>query len=148
VNGSSGTDRPRSHRLRPVIEFMERNAGSPLSPRALARAGYMSVRTLHTSFHDELGTSAMAYLRAIRLDRVRSELLRDGPHRRVTEVAMRWGFSHPSRFAQQYRARFGELPSQTLRRLAQPGRSAHCADSSRAAGRPTVGSGRRTGEGH
>lgn len=106
-------------RLGPVLEYMERNAGTPLSPRALARAGYMSVRTLHTTFHNELGTSAMAYLRAIRLDRVRSELLRDGPRRRVTEVAMRWGFSHPSRFAQQYRNRFGELPSQTLR-LAQP----------------------------
>lgn len=103
-------------KLEPVLEYMERNAGAPLSPRALARAGYMSVRTLHTTFHNELGTSAMAYLRAIRLDRVRGELLRGGPRRRVTEVAMRWGFSHPSRFAQQYRARFGELPSQTLRR--------------------------------
>jgi transcriptional regulator GlxA family with amidase domain len=28
---------------------------------------------------------------------------------------MRWGFFHQSRFAQQYRERFGELPSQTLR---------------------------------
>ena len=104
-----------SLRLRPVIEFMERNAGASLSPRSVARAGYMSVRTLHTTFHNELGTSVMAYLRAIRLDRVRGELLHGGPHRQVTEVAMRWGFSHPSRFAQQYRDRFGELPSQTLR---------------------------------
>ena len=109
-------ERSRPHRLRPVIEFMERNAGASLSPRALARAGHMSVRTLHTVFHQELGTSAMAYLRAIRLDRVRGELLRVGPDGHVTEVAMRWGFSHPSRFAQQYRDRFGELPSQTLRR--------------------------------
>jgi transcriptional regulator GlxA family with amidase domain len=149
MNGSSvgGADRPRAHRLRPVIEFMERNAGAPLSPHTLARAGYMSVRTLHTTFHNELGTSAMAYLRAIRLDGVRSELLRVGPRRRVTEVAMRWGFSHPSRFAQQYRDRFGELPSQTLRRLAQPGRAPHCADRTRAAGHPTVGSARHTDEG-
>ena len=112
----TGADRFRPHRLRTVIEFMERNAGASLSPRALARAGHMSVRTLHTIFHRELGTSAMAYLRAIRLDRARGELLHSGPHRHVTDVAMRWGFSHPSRFAQQYRDRFGELPSQTLRR--------------------------------
>ena len=110
------TDPSRAHRLRPVIEFMERNASASLSPSTLARAGYMSVRTLHTIFHKELGTSAMAYLRAIRLERARNELLRGGPHRHVTDVAMRCGFTHPSRFAQQYRDRFGELPSQTLRR--------------------------------
>jgi hypothetical protein len=28
---------------------------------------------------------------------------------------MKWGFFHQSRFAQQYRERFGELPSRTLR---------------------------------
>jgi transcriptional regulator GlxA family with amidase domain len=126
----------RSPRLRPVLEFIDRNAGTPLSPRTLARAGYMSVRTLHTTFHDELGTSVMGYLRAIRLDRVRSELLGGGPDRRVTEVAMRWGFSHPSRFAQQYRDRFGELPSQTLRRL---GGAPHHTDSSRTTGRLAAG---------
>jgi transcriptional regulator GlxA family with amidase domain len=31
---------------------------------------------------------------------------------------MRWGFFHPSRFAQQYRERFGELPSDTVKRHA------------------------------
>jgi len=29
---------------------------------------------------------------------------------------MRWGFFHPSRFARQYQERFGELPSDTVRR--------------------------------
>jgi hypothetical protein len=34
----------------------------------------------------------------------------------VTEVAYRWGFSSPSRFAVRYRAEFGRLPSEMLRR--------------------------------
>jgi AraC-like DNA-binding protein len=34
----------------------------------------------------------------------------------VTEVAYRWGFSSPSRFAERYRAEFGRLPSEMLRR--------------------------------
>jgi AraC-like DNA-binding protein len=52
----------------------------------------------------------------VRLDHVRTELLHSDPAEvRVTEVAMRWGFFHQSRFAQQYRDRFGELPSATLR---------------------------------
>ena len=32
----------------------------------------------------------------------------------VTAIALRWGFTHLARFSGQYRARFGELPSQTL----------------------------------
>jgi transcriptional regulator GlxA family with amidase domain len=100
-------------RLRPVIEFMDRHLHEPLTPRILARVGCMSVRTLHATFQQELGISAMAYLRVIRLNHARTELLHDAGG--VTDVAMRWGFSHPSRFAQQYRDRFGELPSETLR---------------------------------
>jgi AraC family ethanolamine operon transcriptional activator len=33
---------------------------------------------------------------------------------RVTDVAMRWGFWQLGRFAVEYRALFGERPSQTL----------------------------------
>ena len=88
-----------------------------LTPAELARVGSMSVRTLHATFHAELGISCMAYLRRLRLDHVRAELLRAGRSGvRVTDVAMRWGFIHPSRFAQQYRERFGELPSDTVKR--------------------------------
>jgi AraC-like DNA-binding protein len=103
-------------RLAPVIEYMEANADEPLTPQELARVGCMSVRSLHASFQQTFGESPMAYLRRLRLDHVRAELLRsDSEQVRVTDVAMKWGFFHQSRFAQQYRARFGELPSRTLR---------------------------------
>ncbi len=103
-------------RLAPIVEYMEANADEPLTPQELARAGCMSVRTLHASFQQTFGESPMSYLRRIRLDHVRAELLRSDPTRvRVTDVAMKWGFFHQSRFAQQYRNHFGELPSRTLR---------------------------------
>ncbi|MCW0215412.1 MAG: helix-turn-helix domain-containing protein [Pseudonocardia sp.] len=106
----------RRGRLAPVLEYMENNADEPLTPQELARVGCMSVRTLHATFQQELGESPMSYLRRMRLDHVRGELLRSDPATvRVTDVAMRWGFLHASRFAQQYRERFGELPRDTLR---------------------------------
>lgn len=106
----------RNGRLGPVIEYMEQHADEPLSPPELARVGCMSVRTLHATFQQELGESPMSYLRRVRLDHVRAELMRCDPAMtRVTDVALRWGFLHQSRFAQQYRERFGELPSETLR---------------------------------
>ncbi|MFC4950476.1 AraC family transcriptional regulator [Pseudonocardia sp. GCM10023141] len=106
----------RHGRLAPVLEYMQQHADEPLSPQELARAGCMSVRTLHATFQQALGESPMSYLRRIRLDIVREELQRGDPAvTRVTDVAVRWGFLHQSRFAQQYRERFGELPRETLR---------------------------------
>lgn len=106
----------RRSRLRPVIEYMEAHAADPLTPHDLARVGCMSVRTLHATFQQTVGESPMNHLRRIRLDRARADLQRSDPQSaRVTEIALRWGFLHQSRFAQQYRERFGERPSETLR---------------------------------
>jgi transcriptional regulator GlxA family with amidase domain len=59
----------------------------------------------------------MSYLREIRLQHVRKDLSAADPtETTVTEIATRWGFLHPGRFSAQYRERFGEPPSATLRR--------------------------------
>jgi transcriptional regulator GlxA family with amidase domain len=103
-------------RLAPVVAYVEAHADEPLTPQQLARVGCMSVRSLHAAFQQVLGETPMSYLRRVRLERAHAELLRGDPARvRVTDVAVRWGFCHQSRFAQQYRDRFGELPSRTLR---------------------------------
>ena len=107
----------RLGRLAPVLQYIEANADSDLTPEVLARTAGVSVRSLHAAFHAQLGESPMAYVRRIRLGRVRAELLRSDPSKvRVTDVAMRWGFVHLSRFAEQYRQQFNELPSVTLHR--------------------------------
>jgi AraC-like DNA-binding protein len=112
-------DRVRASRLAPVLEHMRAHADQELTPGDLARIGCMSVRALHASFRDELGVSPMAHLRRIRLDHVHAELLRGlPPDTRIGDVATRWGFFHPSRFAHQYQERFGELPSETVARRA------------------------------
>ena len=110
--------RPRPARLQLVLSYMETHADQPLTPGELARVGCMSVRALHATFRDELGVSPMAHLRRIRLDHVHADLLRGAEPPRIGDVAMRWGFFHPSRFARQYQERFGELPSDTARRRA------------------------------
>ena len=108
-------DTARLGRLAPVVRYIEDNADAELTPELLARVGCVSVRTLHAAFQKQLGESPMAYVRRIRLGKVRADLLRADPQRtRVTDVALRWGFFHQSRFAQQYREQFHELPSVTL----------------------------------
>jgi AraC-like DNA-binding protein len=110
-------DSRRPGRLAPVVDHIEAHADHELTPEILARIACVSVRTLHAAFQDQLGETPMAYVRKVRLDRVRADLLRSDPQRvGVTQIATQWGFMHLSRFARQYRDLFNELPSTTLHR--------------------------------
>jgi transcriptional regulator GlxA family with amidase domain len=83
----------------------------------LAAAVHVSVRALEEGFRKHVGAPPMAYLRNVRLARVRDELEAGDPQElTVASIARRWRFAHLGRFAQIYRARYGELPAETLRR--------------------------------
>ncbi|WP_454735590.1 helix-turn-helix domain-containing protein [Cupriavidus necator] len=75
----------------------------------------VSRRTLQYSFNEVTGLAPLDFVRAVRMNGVR-QALRAGPVEPVGTVAARFGFHHLPRFAAQYRAFFGELPSQTLAR--------------------------------
>lgn len=80
-----------------------------------ARLAGVSVRTLQEGFQRFRGRTPSQISRDLRLDRARTALL-DGEGDNVTAVALDCGFSHLGRFAQSYAERFGETPSQTIRR--------------------------------
>ena len=84
----------------------------------LCKALNISRRTLQYSFESILDINPVAYLRAIRLNRVRRALKANAgcPDITVADIAAHWGFWHLSRFAANYKQIFGELPSETLRR--------------------------------
>lgn len=73
-------------------------------------------RTLQYYFLRELRCTPIAYLRAMRLNRVRATLISEPPHRNITQIATDFGFVHLGRFAAHYQKLFGELPSETLAR--------------------------------
>jgi AraC-like DNA-binding protein len=98
-----------------AVELLREDPARPWTVGDLASAVFTSVRSLQEGFRRSLDTTPTAYLRRLRLERAREDLLAVGPERvRVTEVAARWGFLHVSRFAAAYADRFGELPSETL----------------------------------
>lgn len=75
----------------------------------------VSERALQYAFRAYVDLSPLAYLRLCRLNRVRATLRVSGPQSTtVTAVAMRFGFLHLGRFAQDYRQIFDESPSATL----------------------------------
>lgn len=77
-----------------------------VSQRTLSRA----VRVIH-------GTTPFRFAQSIRLAEARKALLSaPAASETVTTVAMRFGFRELGRFAADYRAAFGESPSETMRR--------------------------------
>ena len=103
--------------LRMVEEYMRAHLDAPITNEQLAELTGVSLRTLYNSFRKFRGVSPMRYLKDLRMEKVREELLDTGRPRSVTAVATRWGFFELGRFAAEYRKRYGESPSDTLRRL-------------------------------
>ncbi len=80
-------------------------------------------RRVRAAFYDCEAMSPTAVLRTAALEAVRQALLEHPVFRdAVSRVASDFGFWHLSRFAGQYRALFGESPSETLRRSAAAAR--------------------------
>jgi len=102
--------------VRAVEEFILENADQPLSLGDLAIVGGTSARSLQYAFRRHRGCTPLDFLRRVRFDRVQSELAHPKQATTVTDTATRWGFLHLGRFAKEYRARFGESPSATVRR--------------------------------
>lgn len=109
------TDHPpvRSRTVKRVVDAVRAAPERAWTVTDMAQVAGVGARRLQQGFREQIGMGPMAYLRVVRLERVRTDLLLGVGT--VTEVASRWGFTHPGRFAETYRQRFGEAPSRTLR---------------------------------
>lgn len=104
--------------VRRSLAYIDEHLAETISMSDLARHACVSVRSIQAGFREDLGTTPVAYIRDRRLDKVRHALMEamstDGVT--VAGIAERWGFSNAGSFSVRYRERFGESPSQTLRR--------------------------------
>ena len=106
---------PRAIRL--AISACEENPQESYTITELANIAGVSIRSLQDGFKKYIGMSPTDYLREVRLQRVREDLLSEQSLKKsVSEIAFSWGFTHLGRFAEYYFKRFGELPSETLRK--------------------------------
>lgn len=103
--------RPRT--VKRVINLIDSDPRANYSLGDFARCAGVSARRLQAAFRETLNTTPTAYHRRIKLDHARAELL-SGDHS-IVNIADRWGFSNPGRFAAYYRNAYGESPSETLR---------------------------------
>jgi AraC-like DNA-binding protein len=111
-------DRLRSSQIVRCAEaFFRQHVDEPISIAQLSSIAGVSERGLRNAFYDVYTTSPKRYLRQWRLHQVRRALrATDNRVASVTDIATRHGLYELGRFAVEYRALFGEPPSQTLYR--------------------------------
>lgn len=115
---SQMTDRRAGYRrlVSRAREYVLSRMSEPVTVPDLCRELFVSRRTLQNAFCEILGVGPNAWLKMIRLNAVRRELI--SPFSRcdtVKDAAMQWGFWHLSQFANDYQRLFNEKPSATLR---------------------------------
>lgn len=114
----TATDRndARPSTLRRALAYIDDHAAEPVTVADIAAASHVTVRALQYVFRRHLDTTPLAYLRRVRLAHAHDDLRAANPldGTTVTDVAARWGFFHPGRFATLYRAAYGRPPHRTL----------------------------------
>ena len=97
--------------------FIDTNLRASIALSDLCAAAGVCTRALEYGFRDFYELGPMAYVRNLRLCRVRHDLQMPGNgDDSVSSAARRWSFTHMGQFSHDYRVLFGEMPSQTLAR--------------------------------
>lgn len=119
--GSESPKTPRPPRLRDrafkrAVDYLDRHACDPATMLEVCEAAGASWRTVNYAFRERFDMTPQMYAKAVRLNGARRQLATLPPAAKVADVANDWGFWHLGKFAADYRAMFGELPSETRAR--------------------------------
>lgn len=107
----------RLQRVRQARDFIAGHMHRPIYLGDLCAELGLAHRAVENLFRDLLGVNPITYMRNRRLHGVRNALRRSEPTPGVVKhAALDWGFWHLGHFARDYRALFGESPSETLAR--------------------------------
>ena len=102
--------------VRTVEEYIESNWDQPIDMLQLVKMAGASARSIYQAFERTRGYSPKAFLKQTRLKQARARLQSGDLGISVTAIALSCGFHNLGHFARDYRALFGELPSETLAR--------------------------------
>ncbi len=102
-------------KLLAMVRFVEENWDKKFKVEELAGRFGISSRKIFRHFASR-GTTLMEFVKDIRLQKVRQKLVAPEITTTVTGVSFECGFNNLGHFARDYRKKFGELPSETLRR--------------------------------
>ena len=101
-------------------KIIRQNLQTPnLTNAHLANLAHMSVRQFYRKVEVLTGLSPNQYIRKIRLQKA-AQLLENGEHNTVKEVALRVGFTKVSYFSKLFEQWYGQHPSSFLKKRKRP----------------------------
>ncbi|NIB40838.1 helix-turn-helix domain-containing protein [Pseudomaricurvus alkylphenolicus] len=110
-------DRIKPACVKRAIDYIVDNIHRDISLADLVKETHVSKRTLEKGFSSSCQTSPMAYIRRLKLSRIRQELMGSSPEKTtVSAIAENYGFYHASNFTARYYQLFAENPSETLKK--------------------------------
>ncbi|WP_151776241.1 AraC family transcriptional regulator [Acinetobacter bereziniae] len=96
--------------------FMRENLRLSPTVEDVSKAVGISIKSLSNGFKKYRQSSPAKVMRDMRLCLVREDLLKATSEQTVTEIALACGYLNLGDFARNYYQKFGELPSQTLKK--------------------------------
>jgi len=120
LSGSANVDKSspasRARAVSKAITFVNDQNNEAITVGDICRNTGIALRTLNRAFREHFGVGPKAYLIRQRLSDARAKLVRAPGNTVIADVANRHAFWHMGQFAKDYKAMFGELPSETLKR--------------------------------
>ena len=97
-------------------EYLLNSLASGVSRAKLAEIAGVSVRSLSRAFVQRHGVGPMRFLKERRLEAIRMELINARPENaKVSDIALRYGFTELGKFSLLYKSVYNEKPSETLK---------------------------------
>jgi len=117
---TSTSNERKTNNIQLVEQFVQtcfkEGCTNPLTINDLTTKLFSSKTVLSKSIRESTGLSPMTFLRNVRLEQVRSQLIRGDSSTSIISVAQKYGFPSRGHFSRYYRELFGELPSETVAR--------------------------------
>ena len=104
--------------IRLVLDYVNSAPSEEITAVELCTLADCSQRWLEQSFKMRFGVTPKAYVKYLRLARLRRDLQHPpcGERQTIIELASVYGFWHMGQLAADYRKVYGELPSDTMKR--------------------------------
>jgi len=98
-----------------VRSFLLNSLEETMSIQSIVEQFRTSDKTLENSFKSLFGITPKHFMNLLKLNKAHEDLHHaDALTTNVSDIAIKWGFSHFGRFAKEYKALFEVLPSETL----------------------------------
>lgn len=96
-----------------TIDYLKTNARNEIHMDDIEWIAGVSRNKLYSDFKRYIGVPPTAYLKRIRMEGVRVDIIRSMGDESISTLALSWGFNHLGRFSTEYKKMFGETPSET-----------------------------------